>query len=79
MIEIIFYLIGITIICIGGYNIKSLTLSGSIAAFIVACCVALGFGWRGLVLLGTFFVSSSLWSKYKKQKKEKYGLNVVDL
>jgi len=71
MIEIIFYLIGITIICIGGYNIKSLTLSGSIAAFIVACCVALGFGWRGLVLLGTFFVSSSLWSKYKKQKKEK--------
>lgn len=70
MIEIIFYLIGISILCIGGYNIKSLTMSGSIAAFFVGCCVALGFGWRGLVLLGAFFVSSSLWSKFKKQKKE---------
>ena len=70
MIEIIFYLIGIAVICIGGYKIKSLTLSGSIAAFIVGCCVALGFGWRGLVLLGAFFVSSSLWSKFKKTKKE---------
>ena len=70
MIEIIFYLLGIAIICIGGYQIKSLTMSGSIAAFFVGCCVALGFGWRGLVLLGAFFVSSSLWSKFKKQKKE---------
>ncbi len=70
MIEVILYMIGIAIICIGGFNIKSLTLSGSIAAFIVGCCVALGFGWRGLVLLGAFFVSSSLWSKFNKHKKE---------
>ncbi|MBD3107654.1 DUF92 domain-containing protein [Bacillus sp. AGMB 02131] len=71
MIDIIIYLIGIAMVCAGGYHIKSLTFSGSIAAFIVGCCVALGLGWRGLIILGAFFVSSSLWSKYKKQKKEK--------
>lgn len=70
MIEISFYLISIAVLCIGGYKIKSLTMSGSITAFFVGCCVALGFGWRGLVLLGAFFVSSSLWSKFQKQKKE---------
>ena len=57
--------------CSGGYYIKSLTLSGSVAAFVVGCCVALGLGVKGLILLGVFFVSSSIWSKYKKQKKAK--------
>ncbi|WP_019242564.1 MULTISPECIES: DUF92 domain-containing protein [Bacillus] len=69
MVEIILYIALIVITSMGGYYIKSLSLSGSIATFITGCCVVIGFGWRGLFVLGAFFLTSSLWSKYKHQQK----------
>ena len=53
-----------------GYKVNSLTKSGAIAATIVGTLIAYGFEWRGLLLLGVFFLSSTVWSKYKARKKE---------
>jgi uncharacterized protein (TIGR00297 family) len=52
-----------------GYRLKLLTFSGSIAAFLVGFLVVVGFGMKGLILLGIFFASSSLWSKVKNKNK----------
>lgn len=73
MISVSLYILFIAIVCIGGYSIKSLSLSGSIMAFLTGCCIAIGFKWQGLVVLGLFFASSSIWSKFKKKQKEKLG------
>ncbi|MGM9929691.1 MAG: DUF92 domain-containing protein [Bacillus sp. (in: firmicutes)] len=69
--EISFYLAVIALTCAAGYYVKSLSVSGAIAAFVTGSVIALGFQWKGLLLLGVFFASSSLWSKYKKQQKGK--------
>ncbi|WP_257391413.1 DUF92 domain-containing protein [Cytobacillus gottheilii] len=53
----------------GGYRLKVLSLSGAFSACIVGISVGLGFGFNGLIILGMFFLTSSLWSNYKKQKK----------
>jgi len=71
MIEVVLYFPLIALVSLAGYYIRSLSLSGSVAAFVVGCFVVSGFGWRGLLLLGAFFATSSFWSKFKKQKKEK--------
>lgn len=73
MISVSLYIVLITIVCIAGYSIKSLSLSGSIMAFVTGCCIAIGFKWQGLFVLGLFFASSSIWSKFKKKQKEKLG------
>ncbi len=54
-----------------GYFTKLLTWSGSLAACVIGLAVALGFGVKGLLLLGFFFASSSFWSKFKRKKKLK--------
>jgi uncharacterized protein (TIGR00297 family) len=48
---------------------RFLTVSGSAAAFVVGLAVFYGFGLNGFILLGIFFVSSSLWSKFKSSQK----------
>jgi uncharacterized protein (TIGR00297 family) len=62
-------LIGILIVAYGGYRLKSLTFSGALATVAIGIAVATGFGYKGLGLLGVFFVSSSLWSKFKRDQK----------
>ncbi|MCQ6273698.1 DUF92 domain-containing protein [Bacillus sp. V3B] len=54
-----------------GYYFKLLTISGAITAFVVGFLVVLGLGMEGLMILGLFFTSSSLWSKIKSAKKRK--------
>ncbi|NRG43885.1 DUF92 domain-containing protein [Bacillus sp. CRN 9] len=71
MMSQIFLLLFVAIISIAGNYLRALTLSGSVAAFFVGVSISLGFGLKGLLLLGFFFASSSLWSKYKKKQKEK--------
>ncbi|WP_244440877.1 DUF92 domain-containing protein [Neobacillus jeddahensis] len=61
---------GIVVIGVLGYHVKSLSKSGSIAAIIVGMAVFIGFGVKGLILLGSFFASSSLWSNYKSSRKK---------
>lgn len=59
----------IFIAALSGYYLKLLTKSGAIAAFATGAFVCLGFGLKGLLLLGLFFASSSFWSKFKNSKK----------
>ncbi|WP_077213974.1 DUF92 domain-containing protein [Bacillus dakarensis] len=54
-----------------GYQLRFLSISGSIAAFSVGILTVLGLGIKGLILLGVFFATSSFWSKYKRMYKSK--------
>lgn len=65
---IVFTIILLT--AITGYLLKSLSISGALAAFLVGLTVYCGFRINGLILLGVFFASSSLWSKYKSSAKK---------
>ncbi|SEM28537.1 TIGR00297 family protein [Mesobacillus persicus] len=51
------------------WKLSFLSLSGAISAFFVGSSIAIGFGSNGLILIGIFFISSSLFSKYKKKRK----------
>lgn len=51
-------------------KIRSLSKTGAPAAFLVGICIYIGFGINGLILLGIFFITSSLWSKYKGYQKQ---------
>ncbi|WP_456279366.1 DUF92 domain-containing protein [Bacillus sp. AK128] len=70
MNNVLFVFLFIMVVSLMGYRIKSLTISGAIAAFMVGCLVSIGFGINGLLLLGVFFLTSSLWSKYKRNAKK---------
>ncbi|MCT4785760.1 DUF92 domain-containing protein [Exiguobacterium aestuarii] len=52
-----------------GYRLRSLTLSGAILTVITGVLIGLSFGWFGLYLLGVFFSTSSLASKYRSRDK----------
>ncbi|MCA1031740.1 DUF92 domain-containing protein [Bacillus timonensis] len=52
-----------------GYMFRSLTKSGGLATIFIGICVAIGYSFQGLLLLGAFFASSSVWSKFKREKK----------
>ncbi|CAM3996778.1 DUF92 domain-containing protein [Mesobacillus thioparans] len=47
--------------------------SGAVAAFFTGISLWAGFGFKGLVLLGLFFLTSSLLSRYKSNHKEQLG------
>ncbi|RAK22392.1 uncharacterized protein (TIGR00297 family) [Anoxybacillus vitaminiphilus] len=57
------------IVAFGGWLVRSLSVSGAVAAFFIGLFISLGFESKGLIMLGAFFVSSSLWSKFQKHKK----------
>ncbi|WP_102274566.1 DUF92 domain-containing protein [Cytobacillus massiliigabonensis] len=69
MNSVVFLSFFIAVMAFCGYSFRLLTMSGSIAAFFVGLSVSLGFGIKGLIILGFFFASSSYWSKYKKRNK----------
>ena len=52
-----------------GYKVHALSKKGAFAATGVGYAIAIGFAWKGLLLLGIFFLSSTLWSKYKTKLK----------
>ncbi|CAM3805912.1 DUF92 domain-containing protein [Mesobacillus zeae] len=54
------------------YYLSFLTLSGAVAGLATGGMVALGFGFPGLVLMGAFFISSSVLSKLKVNKKRRH-------
>lgn len=65
----------IVLISLSSWRSKSLTLSGAVGAIFVGIFIYGGFSWKGLVLLGCFFGSSSYVSKYKAKLKS----NVIDI
>jgi uncharacterized protein (TIGR00297 family) len=69
MIDTVIILTILILASFAGYMVRSLSLSGAVAAVFVGQSVFFGFGVKGLFLLGLFFTSSSLWSKYKSSAK----------
>ena len=69
MANLLLQIIASIVVAILGYKFKSLTLSGAVGTILVGSAVSIGFGYRGLLLLGVFFASSSLWSKIKVRNK----------
>lgn len=67
----ILLIVGIVGLAWGGYKLRALAASGAVATFLVGIFIALGFKGYGLLLIGLFFVTSSLWSKYNRKQKEK--------
>ncbi|WP_409289278.1 DUF92 domain-containing protein [Peribacillus sp. SCS-37] len=53
-----------------GWKLGLLTRSGSFMAFMTGAAIAWGFGFKGLIMLGLFFVSSSLWSRIGQSRKK---------
>ena len=51
-----------------GWRAHALSTTGALAAIAVGTAIALGTSWAGLVILGTFFVLSSLLSKLFDRK-----------
>lgn len=52
------------------YKKRFLSQSGALAACFVGLSVFIGTGWRGFLVLGLFFASSSFFSSYKKDRKK---------
>lgn len=69
-VNVWFIIIFIIITVLVGYYLQALTKSGAIGAILIGFFVATGFGLAGLLVLGAFFVSSSLLSKYKAIEKQ---------
>ena len=70
MVEILIVSFGITAFSFLSWGFGLLKISGAIAASLVGLLIFLGMGWQGLVLLGFFFLTSSLWSKWKEENKK---------
>jgi uncharacterized protein (TIGR00297 family) len=69
----IVYLI-ILLVSIGGWKTKNLSPSGAVSAFFMGFVITHFYHWRGLLLIGAFFLSSSIWSKlFSSSKKEIEG------
>ncbi|MRX72632.1 DUF92 domain-containing protein [Bacillus lacus] len=60
----------IVLTALAGWRLKLLTFSGAAAATAVGVCIYIGLGSIGLVTLGAFFASSSLFSRLKRNKKK---------
>ncbi|WP_423407400.1 DUF92 domain-containing protein [Heyndrickxia sp. MSNUG] len=63
----------IATVAAASFYFKFLSLSGTVSAFVTGLFIWSGFGIKGLILLGIFFVTSSLLSKYKQKRKENLG------
>ena len=64
------YLIMILVVALVGWKMKMLSFSGFIGATFIGWIVFLGFHLKGIIVLGSFFLSSSFWSYFKKDRKE---------
>lgn len=61
---------GIALLCIISFIFRLLTLSGSLAAFLTGTIIFYSFQWKGLIILGVFFLTSSLLTKWKSEVKQ---------
>lgn len=71
MIDLSIQFLASIVVAVLGYKRKSLTVSGAVGTIIVGSAVSIGFGYRGLLLLGVFFGSSNYWSKLKAGNKDR--------
>lgn len=66
----IFLLVGIALLSLMSALFKWLTIAGSVIAFVLGVIIYKAFGWQGLIILGLFFITSTLLTKWKKDKKQ---------
>lgn len=66
----IFGILFILFLSYAAWKSRTLTKSGMIGAMIVGSAIFIGFSWKGLLLLGCFFVTSSMWGKIKSKQKD---------
>jgi uncharacterized protein (TIGR00297 family) len=64
---------GIALLCVVSFIFRLLTFNGSLAAFLTGALIFYSFQWQGLVILGVFFLTSSLLTKWKKGQKQDYS------
>lgn len=57
-------------VAFAGYRLHSLTWSGALLTVVTGTMIGWAFGWFGLYLLGVFFSTSSLASKYRSRDKK---------
>ncbi|MFG6494184.1 DUF92 domain-containing protein [Fictibacillus sp. UD] len=60
---------GIALLSLLSAILKWLTVPGSITAFILGFIIFKAFDWQGLVILGVFFITSTLLTKWKRDLK----------
>ncbi|WAA11464.1 DUF92 domain-containing protein [Fervidibacillus halotolerans] len=73
----VFIVLGIFFISIVSRSIQALNWSGMVASIFVGLAIWAGLEWKGLVLLGLFFFTSTFWSKWGKNRKQ-MDLPVID-
>lgn len=56
-----------------GQRVNLLNRGGAISAAFVGVAVLYGFGLKGLIVLGVFFLTSSAWSSFRKGQKKCIG------
>nr|WP_054635445.1 DUF92 domain-containing protein [Thalassobacillus sp. C254] len=61
---------GVLLFSILAYRLKALTRGGAAAALCIGILIALGFELAGLFILGLFFVTSTMWSKWKRNGED---------
>lgn len=66
----------IAIVAIGGAVARLLTVGGALIAFFVGSSVWIGLGLDGLLLLATFFLTSSFWSLYRRDQKSESAQHI---
>lgn len=64
-------LVIIFLLSLMAYKMQFLTFTASFVAYIIAVCIFYAFYWNGMILIGLFFVTSSLLSKWKNKHKKK--------
>jgi uncharacterized protein (TIGR00297 family) len=60
----------VLLVSYGGWRTKNLSLSGALSALLMGCIIGYFYHWKGLLLVGAFFLSSSVWSKLFSSSKE---------
>ncbi|WP_254871246.1 DUF92 domain-containing protein [Bacillus sp. Marseille-Q1617] len=60
----------VLLVSFGGWKTKNLSFSGALSAFLLGCIISYFYHWKGLLLVGAFFLSSSIWSKLFSASKE---------
>ncbi len=63
------FIVGIALLSLISARLKWLTIPGSVTAFVLGIIIFKAFDWQGLVILGVFFLTSTLLTKWKKDQK----------
>ncbi|MEO7212285.1 DUF92 domain-containing protein [Mucilaginibacter sp.] len=76
--QYLFFLIILFVILIAVYKFGKLTLVGTLTGGLVAVCIFMGAGLRGILMLAAFFIMATIATSWKKDLKGKTHPEVRD-